>query len=141
VIARQEKLPAASYARTVITVFPTRRGTEADHAVVPDAKPVSRFDVLHRTEAALGAAVPLTVRLAAAVATMVAAGAVIASDGGVPPEGVGAGFEGGVVGGVVGGFDGGFDGGLDGGAVPPPVGDEPPDGVPPVPAPADPYRS
>ena len=111
----------------VTRVFPTSSGTDAVHAAVPDATPASPFDVLHRTEAALDAAVPLTVRLAAVVATIVVAGAVIVSAGGVPAgEGVGAGFDGGAVGGVAGGLEGGLDGGFD--------------GVPPVPSPAAPYR-
>ena len=112
----------------VITVFPTSKGIEAVHTVVPEATPASPLDVLQRTEAALDEAVPLTVKAAALVATMVAAGTLTVRDGGAP-----AGE--------------GFDGGLDGGpgeepedGVPLPEGCEPPEGVPPAFPPAAPYR-
>ena len=131
-----------------MTVSPTSRGTEADHAVVPDAVPASPLEVVHRTEATLDEAVPLTDRADAVVATMEAGGAVITSDGGVPPpDGLGDGFDGGDAGGLDGGpgdgLDGGFAGGLGvdpDGVDPLPPGFVPPDGVVPVPPPAGPYR-
>ena len=94
-IARQEELPAASYARIVTTLLPTSRGTVADHCVVPVAVPEPPVEVLHATAVTptLSLAVPLTAMEAEEVATIVNPGETILSDGGVvfPLVGVGAG--------------------------------------------------
>jgi hypothetical protein len=62
VIALQEELPAASYARTVTVLVPTKSGTVADQAVVPEAMPEFPVDTDHFTDATLtlSLAVPLT---------------------------------------------------------------------------------
>src|SRR5215471_9255084 len=49
VTARQEELPAASYARMVNTLVPTRRGTVALQMVVPEATPKSPNELVHLT--------------------------------------------------------------------------------------------
>src|ERR1043165_844526 len=50
VIDRQPTLPAASFARIVTILSPTKRGTSAvDHAVVPVARPDAPVEVVQRT--------------------------------------------------------------------------------------------
>ena len=118
---RHAEFPAASYARTVIALVPTNRGMLTDHEDVPAATPVSPNASFHFTDAtpALAAAVPLNSRLAAVVDTIVPAGDVMVSEGGVlpPPEDGGLELGGFGAGGLEGGFGaGGFGaGGLEGG--------------------------
>ena len=98
--ARHAEFPAASNARTVTVVLPTRSGTAADHLVVPDAVPASPFEVDQATRITptLSLAVPLTAMAADEVATIVSEGTRICKDGGVvsplPVGGVGAGCAG-----------------------------------------------
>ncbi len=103
-IARHAELPAASYARTVITLVPTSRGTLADHDAVPAATPASPVEVVHLTEVTptLSLAIPLIAITGALVAMMVNPGEWICSEGAVVsrPAGGGAGVGVGAGGGV-----------------------------------------
>ena len=84
VIARQEELPAASYARTVTVLLPTSSGTDADHETVPVAVPAPPVDVVHATDATptLSLAVPLMVSAAAELDTIDEPGETIVMVGG-----------------------------------------------------------
>src|SRR4051812_2697264 len=99
VSARQPLFPAASYARTVITVFPTYSGIVAAHCSVPAATPESPVDVVHRTctTPVSSVAIPATATLASVVATTVVAGHMMRTDGAVRS------VDGGVTGGDAGG--------------------------------------
>ena len=94
-------------------VVPISSGTVADQFVVPAAAPVSPVEVLHFTAVTptLSAATPVTLRVAAEVETIVNAGEVMVSDGGVASV---PGFAGGVGAGGV-GDDGGTGAGAGGG--------------------------
>ena len=97
---RQLEFPAASNARTITVLSPTKSGTTADQLVVPDAEPDAPFEVLHWIEATptLSLAVPLTGIEDAVVLTRVNPGEIIVSEGAV----VSALEEGADAGGVVG---------------------------------------
>src|SRR5665213_480525 len=88
---RQPTLPAASEARTVTELFPTRSGIAADHAVVPVATPAVPKLVAHETSVTptLSLAIPAMVTAAAVVDMVPAEGEVMVSAGavvsGIPP--------------------------------------------------------
>lgn len=79
----------------VTTLFPSSKGTTADHVVVPVAAPEAPLEVDHATEVTptLSEAVPETLIESEYVSTIVDPGDVIVSDGGVSSgvPGVGAG--------------------------------------------------
>ena len=90
---RQPALPAASEARTVTEVFPTRSGIAADQAVVPEAMPAVPKFVAQDTSVTptLSLAVPAMVTEAAVVDMVPVEGEVIVMAGAVvsrlpPPE-------------------------------------------------------
>ncbi len=106
VTARQALFPAASHARTVITLVPTSNGIRADQAAEPEACPEEpvEADQVTAVTPTLSAALPEIVIEADEVETIVEPGDTIRSVGAawsVPP----AGFEGGGTG-AVGGCDG-----------------------------------
>ena len=92
----QAELPAASNARTVTAFVPTRSGTCAVHAAVPDATPEKPREVDHWTEVTptLSEAVPLMGRDVADVDRIVTPGERMVSDGGVVSGVAGAGAVG-----------------------------------------------
>src|SRR5580658_11154805 len=79
---RHAELPAALYAHTVTVLFPTSRGIDADHDVVPVAVPWPPVDVVHWTDVVLLLAVPLTVMAAMDTETIEDPGEEIAMLGG-----------------------------------------------------------
>ena len=90
---RQPALPAASTARTVTELFPTRSGIAADQAVVPVATPAVPKLVAQETSvtATLSLAVPLMMTDAAVVDMVPVEGVVMVNAGAVvsvppPPE-------------------------------------------------------
>jgi hypothetical protein len=90
---RQPALPAASTARTVTELFPTRSGIVADQAVVPAATPAVPKLVAQETSVTptLSLAVPAMVTEAAVVDMVPVDGVVMVNAGGVmsgipPPE-------------------------------------------------------
>ena len=77
--------PAASAARTVTELFPTRSGTEADQVVVPEATPAEPKLVAQETSATptLSLAVPAMMAEAPVVDSVPDAGEVMVKLGGV----------------------------------------------------------
>jgi hypothetical protein len=110
-MALQAELAEASYARTVITVVPTRSGTEAVQFAAPTATPLSPVEVVHRTAATpvSSDADPEIVRTAADVVTLFRDGDAMRRVGALLSfDGAGGGDDGG---GATGGASGGAIGG------------------------------
>src|ERR1041385_7955706 len=87
-MARQEEFPAASHARTVMTLVPVSSGTLMDQLPVPEAIPDAPPEVPHfiSLTATLSLAVPVTKIEALEVEVMLTPGLTIVIEGGVTSD-------------------------------------------------------